>query len=462
MESTRRLILFVTTLTVVFGFLSIAVPLFAASKEKLLHTFGTGKDGWAPGAGLILDAAGNLYGTTVEGGIYGAYGDGTVFQLSPRAKGAWKENVLHSFGKGKDGTFPSAALILDATGNLYGTTRAGGTGKCRDGFYGNIIGCGTVFQMTPVNNGKWTEKVLHSFQKNGYDGTAPYARLIFDAAGNLYGTTSAGGAGQCQDSYGNVVGCGTVFQLAPGADGQWVETVLHRFRNNGKDGTGPAAGLIFDAAGNLYGTTNYGGASGTGCDSSFGCGAVFELTPAANGTWTEKVLHNFQNNGKDGTLPVAGLVFDAAGNLYGTTSAGGPGQCEDYYGFVIGCGTVFQMTPGTKGKWMEKVLHHFNYDGKDGNSPQAGVTFDATGNLYGTTLGGGADGYGSVFRLAPGTNGKWTEEVLHSFNINGKDGFDPWAGVIFDAAGNLYGTTIYGGASGGCGTACGTVFEITP
>jgi uncharacterized repeat protein (TIGR03803 family) len=266
----------------------------------------------------------------------------------------------------------------------------------------------------------------------------------------LYGTTYYGGASGtgCGGS-----GCGTVFQLAPGTNGKWTEKVLHSFKANGKDGYNPDASLIFDAAGNLYGTTNAGGASDYG--------TVFELVPGRNGTWTETVLYSF-GQGKDGTGPTAGLIFDTAGNLYGTTSAGGTGQCQDYNGNIIGCGTVFQLTPGTNGKWKEKVLHNFNYNGTDGNVPQAGLTFDLTGNLYGTTQFGGANGYGSVFQLTPGPNGRWRAKVLHSFNANGKDGYNPYASLIFDVAGNLYGTTVYGGGSGGCGTACGTVFEIMP
>jgi len=203
---------------------------------------------------------------------------------------------------GKDGIVPYfGALIFDGAGNLYGTTVYGGTD--------NI---GTVFQLTPGSNGKWTEKVLHSF--NGKDGGIPYAGLVFDAAGNLYGTT-----------FGN-----TVFQLAPRANGKWTEKVLHIF--NGKRGAGPGAGsLIFDAAGNLYGTTEVGGAYTRICGN--GCGTAFELSPGANGTWNEKILYRF--NRTNGYYPIAGVIMDAAGNLYGTTSSGG----------AHGQGTVFEITP---------------------------------------------------------------------------------------------------------------------
>jgi uncharacterized repeat protein (TIGR03803 family) len=301
---------------------------------------------------------------------------------------------------------------------------------------------------------------LYSFNNNGTDGYWPDAGLIFDPAGNLYGTTTAGGTG-CGDSC-----AGTVFQLTPGKDGKWTETLLHSFNFNGKDGFYPTVGLILDGAGNLYGTTVYGGASGTGCG-GLGCGTVFELTPGANGKWTEKLLHSF-GNGKDGSWPDGRLIFDEAGNLYGIAANGGPSgkSCGGY-----GCGIAFELTPGTNGRWTESLLHSFN--GKDGQDPHTGLMFDTAGNLYGTTMTGGASGTGcggygcgTVFQLAPGTNGKWAEKVLHSFG-KGKDGIWPWGEgpLIFDVAGNLYGTTSAGGdgsCSSGSSYGCGTVFELTP
>jgi len=419
MQSKRRLILFVTAFTIVFGFLTIADPLFAASTEQVLYSFCTLSnctDGATPSASPIFDAAGNLYGTTLYGG---AYGCGTVFQLAPAANGTWTEAVLYSFcSGGTDGAYPYASLIFDAAGNLYGTTEWGGA-----------YGCGTVFRLAPAANGTWTEAVLYSFG-NGTDGQNPLAGLIFDAAGNLFGTTYGGGAYRV----------GTVFELAPGTNGKWTEKVLHSF---GKDGFSPVASLIFDPAGHLYGTTSDGG--------FYGWGTVFQLTSGARGKWTEKVLHSF-GNGNDGHEPYAGLTLDAAGNLYGTTWAGGSGSC--YYG---GCGTVFRLSPGKKGKWKEQVLHRFSANGTDGFQPYAGLILDAAGDLYGTTyLGGAYEDLGTAFRLALGTNGKWTEKVLHSFG-RGTDGDGPWGSLIFDAAGNLYGTTQGGGAYGR-----GTVFEVTP
>jgi len=272
-----------------------------------------------------------------------------------------------------------------------------------------------------------TEKVLHKF--NNTDGAIPFSSLIFDAAGNLYGTTVDGGNTASCDSD----GCGTVFELTPKTGGGWKETVLHRFVSGTKDGHFPHAGVVFDASGNLYGTTAFGG-SGPCTD---GCGTVFELMPPKSGGWTEKLLHSF--TGKDGRYAEAALVFDASGNLYGTTPVGG---AYDY-------GTVFELTRKSGGTWAAKVLHSF----KDGYGSYGSLVFDSSGNLYGTTGGGGTYNYGTVFELTPSAGGQWTETVLHNFN--GTDGLQPLAGLILNK-GVLYGTTLSGGAYGG-----GTVFEVS-
>jgi uncharacterized repeat protein (TIGR03803 family) len=387
---------------------------WAATQEKVLHNFAPThceKDGADPYASLIFDASGNLYGTTTTCGAHSA---GRVFELMPKAGGGWTEKALHDFnGNTKDGAEPYAGLIFDKAGNLYGTTLGGGA-----------HGDGTVFELMPKAGGGWTEKVLHNFNFN-VDGYEPYAGLIIDASGKLYGTTSGGGAH----------GAGTVFELISKADGGWTEKVLHNFNSNAKDGREPYAGLIFDKAGNLYGTTFDGGA--------YGNGTVFELMPRAGGSWTEKVLHSFNSNGTDGTNSYASLIFDKAGNLYGTTLDGG----------AYGNGTVFELTPKAGGGWTEKVLYNFNGNTKDGTNPYAGLIFDASGNLYGTTV-VAAQEYGTAFELIP-KGGRWTEKVLHTFNQ--KDGAEPYAGLIFDASGNLYGTTYQGGVDG-----AGTVFELTP
>jgi len=370
--------------------------------ENILYSFcrvNGCPDGGGPYAALIFDEDGNLYGTTSEGGPYNL---GAVFRLAPE-NGTWTETVLHGFDR-KDGAYPAVGLIFDAAGNLYGTTaRGGASGKtCAEG-----KGCGTVFELTPGASGAWTETVLHSFNDDGKDGNIPNG-LIFDAAGNLYGTTWYGGRGSCDDEIGH--GCGTVFELTPGASGAWTETILHSF--NRKDGYNPAAALVFDAVGNLYGVTNHGGALGKG--------TVFQLSRSAGGTWTETLLHSFQNDGKDGFFPYGTLIFDMNGNLYGTTSEGSPDG--DTCGGLPGCGTVFQLVYSANGKWREKVLHGFN--GSDGLYPVAGPIFGADGALYGTAAYGGnvkqcsGNGCGTVFRLAPGTNGNWAEKVLHKFSFD--------------------------------------------
>ncbi len=372
-----------------------------------------------------------------------------IFAVSLLATSTWaasEEKVLHNFGSGTDGRSPYSNLIFDAAGNLYGTTFWGGTYDCPGGNR-----CGTVFELTPAAGGDWTEQVLHNF--NGTDGATPAAGLVSDVAGNLYGTTSSGGT----------YGYGTVFELTPAAGEGWTEQVLHRF--NSTDGDGPVAGLLFDAAGNLYGTTSSGG--------TYGYGTVFELTPAADGSWAEKVLHSFAGYPTDGNFPNSGLIFDTVGNLYGTTPYGGANDCVDY-GYPSGCGMVFELTPTLGGVWTEQVLYNFNNNGTDGHYPDAGLIFDAAGNLYGTTdRGGGADtcigGCGTVFELtrsphSPNAVGRrWTEQVLHTFNADTADGANPVASLIFDAAGNLYGTTLAGGPYD-CveGFGCGTVFELTP
>jgi len=394
-----------TALMIVIAVFMLTPGAWAQTKFKTLYKFTGGADGAFPYADLIFDQAGNLYGTTSDGG---AYGGGVVFQLTPNTDGSWTESVLYSFcslTNCDDGSGPMAGLILDRAGNLYGTTSGGGDGW------------GTVFMLTPNSHGTWTESVLHAF--TGEDGTYPNAGLIFDQAGNLYGTTGV-----------------AAFKLTPNSDGTWTESVLHIF--TGADGN---AGLIFDEAGSLYGMTHNGG---------FGFGVVFELIPNPDGTWKEKVLHQF-GAGRDGGYPMAALIFDHSGNLYGTTNGGG----------AYDVGVVFKLTPNVDGSWKERILHTFNYNGKGGYDPNASLILDSAGNLYGTTVAGGNSicsgdrGCGVVFKLAPDAHGGWTETVLHAFQD--KPGANPQAALIFDAAGNLYGTTAGDGS-----TTFGSVFELTP
>jgi hypothetical protein len=297
--------------------------------EKVLYSF-TGSDGALPDSGLVFDASGNLYGTTTLGGIRGClFGScGVVFELTPTSGGKWSEKVLHRFRGGNDGGISYATLILDAAGNLYGTTQLGG-GK---GFCSGWA-CGIVFELTPASNNRWKETVLHRFT-GGKDGAGPDAGVISDAQGNLYGIAGGGALRYCQG-----YGCGLVFELSPRGNGKWDEKVLHTF-TGGKDGAGPVGSPIFDAAGNLNGTASSGG--NQICYG--GCGVVFRLTPSASGEWKETVLHTF--TGKDGAYPESSpsLTLDPAGNLYGTTIFGGNLQdCPSSY--YPGCGVAFEIIP---------------------------------------------------------------------------------------------------------------------
>jgi uncharacterized repeat protein (TIGR03803 family) len=313
-------------------------------------------------------------------------------------------------------------MVFDAAGNLYGTTTGGGSHRE-----------GTVFKLAPNSHGSWTESVLHSF--TGADGSSPYAAVVCDTIGNLYGTTYFGGAD----------GAGTVFKLVPNSDGSWTESVLYSF-TGGTDGGRPTAGVTFDAAGNLYGTTPQGG-NLSACNLA-GCGVVFKLTPNQEGSWTESVLYTF-TGGTDGSVPFGTLIFDALGSLYSTTSVGGAGN-----------GTVFKLHPNSDGSWSESVLYSFTA-GKDGAYP-SGLVFDTSGNLYGTTvIGGGSpncspnNGCGTAFKLHPNSDGSWSETVLHRF-LRHPAG-TPGAGLILDGAGNLYGSTVFGGPANS-----GVVFKLTP
>jgi uncharacterized repeat protein (TIGR03803 family) len=350
-------------------------------KEKILHIFShNGTDGHNPDAGLTFDSSGNLYGTTYNGGATKCrtYGCGTVFELSPQANGTWTEKVLHDFvDDGTDGVHPDAGLTLDSAGNLYGTTSQGGSG-----------GVGTVFELTPASGGAWTEKILHNFSKDGIDGYYPAGSLIFDATGNLYGTTGFGGSSSVY---------GTVFEMKPAGGGRWTERVLHNFSVGSGDGAAPVGALVFDQVGNLYGTTELGGASLNCNDADEGCGTVFEMIRVAGGGWEVKILHSFVDDGIDGYFPRGNVIFDAFGNLYGLTSTGGAANS-----FAYGGGIVFELMPNGSGGWAEKILHSFNGENSvDGSFPQGGMIFDQSGNLYGTALYGGPGGYGAVFEIKP-------------------------------------------------------------
>jgi uncharacterized repeat protein (TIGR03803 family) len=389
--------------------------------ETVLLTFTGG--GEFPNSSLIMDIAGSLYGSTSLGGSGGV---GTLFKLDSTGH----ETVIYNFPTTNgDGAGPTSGLIRDSAGNFYGTTAVGGTqvGACSSTVEGGFRGCGTVFKLDSMGN----ETVLHTF--TGGDGANPQGSLVIDSTGNLYGTTLGGGL---QDSW------GTVFKL----DEAGNLTLLHEFfSTSAPDGFNPAAGLITDSAGNLYGTTLYGGATYPGA------GTVFKLDTAGH----ETMLYSFTGVNGDGAYPYAGLVMDHAGNLYGTTLSGGTNPCPvepwlpgvSYSSVFAGCGTVFKVDPNGH----ETVLYRFTGANGDGAYPAASLNLDTAGNLYGTTFEGGASGgcprggCGTAFKLDP--TGK--ETVLYSFTGTNGD-LNPVAPLIFDSAGNLYGTTSadYGGSGG--------------
>jgi uncharacterized repeat protein (TIGR03803 family) len=408
-------------MTVVYLFAAMAVaaiPSAQAQTFNVLHTFTGGGDGGNPYSGLTMDQAGNLYGTAYAGGS----GYGTVYRLK-RSGANWILNPLYSFAGGTDGANPEARVIFGPDGLLYGTTLFGGVVGC------GPSGCGTVFDLRPTPRTctaalcPWTETVIHRFA-SGADGNYPeFGDLIFDRIGNAYGVTYDGGSG----------GLGTVFELTPSEEG-WTENVLYNFPSSRNDGIFPGA-VTRDAAGNLYGTTFNGGPSNNG--------TVFQLTYSPGVGWKENVLYSFEN-GSDGGLPIAGVIFDQSGNLYGATENGGSG----------GGGTVFELTP-SNGNWIYNLLYSFPGGYRCG--PVGNLVRDRAGNLYGTTVCDGANQAGSVFELTP-SGGSWTYTSLHDFT-GGGDGAVPTSNLIFDNNGSLYGTAAYGG---GLACNCGVVFEIMP
>jgi uncharacterized repeat protein (TIGR03803 family) len=337
--------------------------------ETILHNFQrfNSTDGWRPVGGVILDASGNIYGTTSNGGTTDS---GMVFELTPSGDGQWTETVLHNFAI-TDGAHPGA-VVMDASGNLYGITGAGGK-----------YAYGVVFELMRVNGG-WVEKTLHDFNPHKGDGYYPQAGLTLDAQGNLYGTTLS----CCTSSYSNN---GVVFELKHTAGGQWTEEILHSFVNDGVQGYNLLAGVAFDSAGNLYGVTAEGGTGTENCPT--GCGTVFELTPQSDGSWSLTTLHNFQNNNWDGAYPDGTPALDVVGNLYGTTSLGG----------AYNQGTVFKLMQ-SNGAWNQTIVHNFSgtfgRQTPDGSQPFAGVIFDPSGNILGTTSTGGRVA-GVVFEITP-------------------------------------------------------------
>jgi uncharacterized repeat protein (TIGR03803 family) len=408
-----------TTLALAMG-LALALPVLLAQSAqaqsyKVLYNFTGGQDGAYPEAGVTLDGGGNLYGTTYQGG---SSNRGSVFKLAHKGSG-WTLSPLYSFTAGRDGSAPIARVVFGPDGSLYGTTQFGGR-NCG-------VGCGTVFNLKPpVSICKailcpWTETLLYKFS-GGSDGANPgYGDLTFGPTGDIFGTTYFGG-NNAQ---------GVVYELTF-QSGKWTENAIYRFIGT-NDGGNPYSSVVFDGAGNLYGTAYAGGADGHG--------TVFQLTPSLSG-WTENTLYAFQSS-SDGASPFGGVVFDNAGNLYGGASGGGAGSG----------GTVYELMP-SNGSWIFSVIYSFT-----GSAylpgPYDSLTMDAAGNLYGTTFKDGAHSAGSVFKLTP-LNGGWTETDLYDFS-GGADGGIPYGSVSIDANGNLYGTASHGGTNG-----YGVIWEITP
>ena len=377
-----------------------------SGSEQVLYSFSGGNDGGNAATGLVFDKQGYLYGSTVIGG---AYSCGTVFQLSPRATAPWLETVLYNFDCYAEGKSPHGGVTLDRQGNPVGTTVAGGSGgACASD------GCGIIYRLSST-----TEKVLYNFTGTA-DGFGPGGAVAFDRAGNAYGSTPDGGKFYE----------GVVYKLT--RSGKYE--VIHAF-TGGKDGAvGSLGALLLDKSGNIYGVTELGGAHGAG--------TVFELSPASGAHYKLKTLYAFKT-GSDAAFPYGGLVADKSGNLYGTT----------YYGGTHGVGAVYKLVRKGKGKYRERVLYNFQ-GGTDGSYSTSTLIFGASGDLYGTTSSGGAScDCGTIFKVDPSSG---SEQVVHLFGTGG-DGAYPYYGLTADAGGNFYGTTVAGGSFGQ-----GVVFEYTP
>lgn len=397
----------VTLVLAISAVISLTLPAGAQSEmpERVIYSFAGTAGCFSPLAPLVADGQGDLYGTTSGGSE--SY-PGCVFELSPNGDGTWSEKTIHFFDV-NDGYQPVAALVFDSAGNLYGTTGSGG-----------LYGGGVVFELTPVTGGEWADSVLYNFGRSG-DGVNAATEVVFGPDGNLYGATEFGGSG----------GCGIVYRLTPGLIGwPWEETVIHDFANSSQDGCNPRGGVVFDSRGRLYGTTSGGGAQDLG--------TVYELMRSEDGPYQEDVIHNF--SGADGSQPLSTLKMDEDGDLYGTTFTGG--NLTACFG---GCGTVFKLTK-SGGKWLARDLYAFS--GGDGENIAGSVVLDGAGNLYTTAASGGGTGFnGLILRLTPEADGTWKETILHRFAWpSAGDGAAPYAGVIL-GEGELFGTTLVGGAN---------------
>jgi uncharacterized repeat protein (TIGR03803 family) len=360
--------------------------------------------------GLTSDQNGDLYGTDQKLTRFGA-----IYRLHRWPNGAWQKTILYHFAGGTDGSSPNPSLVFDQAGNLYGTTAEGGDGDR-----------GTVFQLIPTLSLPWTKKVLYNFEFGPY-GFYP-SNVIIDDQGNLYGTTFLGPHG-------------TIFELVHSSDGIFTHKVLYQF-TGGADGGNPTTGLVRDSAGNLYGTTHSGGVTGHG--------TVFELSPEADGTWTFHLAYTFcsRTNCADGNPGSGGssVTLDSHRNLYGVTFHGGHSLCGSPSLSDSGCGVAFKLTHLRSGAWAFQLLHSFCSEQGcvDGQFPGGGVVLDGAGNVYGTTSGGGANRFGTVFKLSHVPGSPWSEKVLYSFcsAFNCADGKGPLGSLLLDGMGNLFGTTL--------------------
>lgn len=395
------------------------------------------QDGGSPTRALIADSKGALYGTTAFGGRGTGQGNGTVFKIMHSISGGYAERVLYRFQglSHGDGSQAEANLVADASGNIYGTTVYGGSAQA------GSAGGGVVFKLAPLQNGRYAETVLYRFAGSSVkDGSQPYAGVILDPTGSLFGTTAFGGNGS-----------GTVFKLTPVSGGGYQETVIYKFKGAAQgDGANPYSDLIRDDSGALYGATTFGGSTMFGRG---GGGTVFKLTPTNNG-YVESVLYRFLGSQvNDGAFPVARLMLDQSGSLYGTTEAGGDPNAGDHGN---GGGTVFKLTPSPSG-YTESVLYEFHGPANgDGYFPQCAMIEGIRGRLFGTVSFGGVGGNGIVFSLTPTRNG-YAETILYTFRGTASgDGAQPYSTLIAGPFNGLSGTTLNGGQGNG------TVFRILP
>jgi uncharacterized repeat protein (TIGR03803 family) len=388
----------------------LSLATVSAATTDVIFSFAE-DDGEYADTDLETDNAGNIYGTTVLGGNFGS---GTVFQLSLTPNG-WVHTVLYSFTGGADGGEPYKGVSLDRAGNLYGTAVTGGSGSCEGG-------CGVVYRLTK-SGGTWTQTVIHAFT-GGDDGSGPGARVTVDRSGNIYGMAPTGGAN----------GLGTIYKIHQRPRGDPTFSVIHTF-TGGADGSTGSAGRMILRHGRLFGAATTGG--------TYGSGIIFELTPTDVGEWDLRPVYSFRGQ-PDGSFPYGAILFDGSGNVYGTT----------YYGGTNGIGAVYKLSTRPTGEWGEEIIYSFQ-DGTDGNSPISNLVFDAAGNLYGTTSEGGA-GSGVIFKLSPVGGGQWIESVVHSFQ-GPPDGSFAYNGMVVDRFGNFYGATVHGGMNDD-----GSVYKFTP